>query len=404
MSTAMMQGGSAQTDTNTRQRLTTTWTVIVLALTGMGVLLTMNQVFFWNIGGLAVLTNSFLYLVLACFLPVLFLTVPAHRGKRSTATEDQERPNADHGSDDPPVAWYDILLCLATLAVCGYFAWNGVTIKEYGWEFLAPPLATVASFILWSIVLEGLRRAAGAIVTGVAAIFSLYPLFAADIPFSFLQGITYDIATLAQVHAMGPESILGLPMQTVGTILIGFLLFGVVLQHTGGADFFYRLSMSIFGRYRGGSAKVAVASSAAMGMMSGSAVSNVLTTGPLTIPAMKREGFSPTVAGGVEATAASGGSITPPIMGTAAFLMVAFVGVPYLDILVAATIPAILYFLGIYLQVDGYAARRGLGGDAVRRHHGDRARRGEPDLLRRGYQRSGRRRTLRGGAGGAPVQ
>ncbi|MDN5632327.1 MULTISPECIES: TRAP transporter permease [Kocuria] len=161
---------------------------------------------------------------------------------------------------------------------------------------------------------------------------------------------------------MGVDSVLGLPLQTAGTILVGFLLFGVVLQHTGGADFFHELSMAVFGRYRGGSAKVAVASSAAMGMMSGSAVSNVLTTGPMTIPAMKRSGFSARVAGAVEATASSGGSITPPIMGTAAFLMVSFVGVPYTSILVAATIPAILYYLGIFLQIDGYAAQRGLRG------------------------------------------
>ena len=120
--------------------------------------------------------------------------------------------------------------------------------------------------------------------------------------------------------------------------------------------------MCIRDSYRGGSAKVAVASSATMGMMSGSAVSNVLTTGPMTIPAMIRSGFTPRVAGAVEATASSGGSITPPIMGTAAFLMVSFVGVPYTTILVAATIPAFLYFLGVFLQIDAYAAVHDLKG------------------------------------------
>lgn len=177
-----------------------------------------------------------------------------------------------------------------------------------------------------------------------------------------LQGISYDLNTLAQVHVMGSESILGLPLQTAGSILVGFLLFGVVLQHTGGADFFHDLSMALFGRYRGGSAKVSVASSATMGMMSGSAVSNVLTTGPMTIPAMIKSGFGRKTAGAVEATAASGGSITPPIMGTAAFLMIAFVGVPYTEILVAATIPAVLFFVGVFVQIDGYAAMRGLRG------------------------------------------
>src|SRR5699024_6926793 len=172
----------------------------------------------------------------------------------------------------------------------------------------------------------------------------------------------YDLNTLAQMHAMGSDSILGLPLQTAATILVGFLAFGVVLQHTGGATFFNDLSMSIFGRYRGGTAKVSIGSSAAMGMMSGSAVANVLTTGPMTIPAMIRNGFTPKTAGAVEATASSGGSITPPIMGAAAFLMVSFAGVPYTQVIIAATIPAILYFLGIFLQVDGYSALKGLAG------------------------------------------
>src|SRR5699024_9998777 len=154
------------------------------------------------------------------------------------------------------------------------------------------------------------------------------------------QGITYDPVTLAQRHVMGTESIHGLPLETAATILVGFMLFGVALQHTGGAEFFNKLAMSIFGKYRGGSAKVSVASSAAMGMMSGSAVSNVLTTGPMTIPAMVKAGFTPKTSGAIEATASSGGSITLPIMGTAAFLMVSFVGVPYTEVIVAAAIPA----------------------------------------------------------------
>ncbi|MGK7221271.1 TRAP transporter permease [Kocuria flava] len=342
----------------TETRVTPFWRAVVIGLTVLGVLLAMNQVFFWNAGGLSLLTNSYLYLILGCFLPVVFAVNPVR--KRSLAV--QAGGDGDDGAAERPVAWYDVALMLLAAAVCGYFAVNGTRIKEYGWEFMAPTTATVAAFVLWAVVLEGLRRTGGTVVAVIALLFSLYPLVAEDLPVGILQGITYDLPTLAQVHAMGAEGVLGLPIQTAATILIGFLLFGVALQHTGGADFFHSLSMSVFGRYRGGAAKVSVASSAAMGMMSGSAVSNVLTTGPMTIPAMKKSGFSSTYAGGVEATAASGGSITPPIMGTAAFLMVSFVGVPYTEILVAATIPAVLYFLGIYLQVDGYAARKGLRG------------------------------------------
>ncbi|QIR69123.1 TRAP transporter permease [Kocuria sp. KD4] len=330
-------------------RLTPFWRSLVIVLTVVGVLLTMNQVFFWNVGGVTIPTNSFLYLLIAVFVPIVFIVTPI---RKHGAAARQRRG----------VPWYDVLLLLAVVGTSAYFAVHGIEIQEYGWQYMAPTLATVLSFVFWALILETLRRAAGLVVLVIAFLFSVYPLFAGIIPLSFLQGISYDLPTLAQVHTMGVDSVLGLPLQTAGTILVGFLLFGVVLQHTGGADFFHELSMAVFGRYRGGSAKVAVASSAAMGMMSGSAVSNVLTTGPMTIPAMKRSGFSARVAGAVEATASSGGSITPPIMGTAAFLMVSFVGVPYTSILVAATIPAILYYLGIFLQIDGYAAQRGLRG------------------------------------------
>ena len=345
-------------------RLTLFWKVVIVALTTLGILLTMNQVFFWNLFDMAMLTNSFLYLLTACFLPIVLIVQPLRKVSKTRA--EGRRPNEEiveaTAGQRPGVPWYDVLLILTYLGCAVYFAVNGVNIAEFGWSFVSPITATVISYVFWLLVVEILRRAAGWIVAGLALLVSLYPLVAGELPISFLQGITYDVNTLAQVHAMGSESILGLPLQTAGTILVGFLLFGVVLQHTGGADFFHDLSLSVFGKYRGGSAKVAIASSAAMGMMSGSAVSNVLTTGPMTIPAMIKSGFTRKTAGAVEATASAGGSITPPIMGTAAFLMVSFVGVPYTEIIIAAAIPAFLYFLGIFLQVDGYAAMRGLKG------------------------------------------
>lgn len=345
-------------------RLTLFWRIVIVALTVFGIVLTMNQVFFWNLFDLTLLTNSFLYLITASFVPIVLIVQPIGKVRQKRAEGErpyQEIEDATRGQR-LGVPWYDVALILAFVACAVYFSANGVNISEFGWAYVAPATATVASFLFWAIMVEVLRRAAGWIVALLALAVSVYPVIAGEIPLGFLQGITYDIATLAQVHAMGTDSILGLPLQTAGTILVGFLLFGVVLQHTGGADFFHDLSMALFGKYRGGSAKVAVASSATMGMMSGSAVSNVLTTGPMTIPAMRKSGFNARTAGAVEATASSGGSITPPIMGTAAFLMVSFVGVPYTEILIAATIPAVLYFLGIFVQIDGYAAIRGLRG------------------------------------------
>ena len=328
-------------------RLTPFWRAMVAVLAALGIGGTINQVFYLNAFGIALQTNAFLYLIAACFVPVVFLTIPI--AKRITPRRDG-------------VPLYDVALAVAFIGVSIWFALHAHDITVFGWAMVAPNSATIMSYFYWILILEALRRAAGLIVAGLALLVSLYPLVAGDIPVTVLQGINYDLNTLAQMHAMGSDSILGLPLQTAATILVGFLAFGVVLQHTGGATFFNDLSMSIFGRYRGGTAKVSIGSSAAMGMMSGSAVSNVLTTGPMTIPAMIKNGFTPKTAGAVEATASSGGSITPPIMGAAAFLMVSFAGVPYTQVIIAATIPAILYFLGIFLQIDGYSARKGLAG------------------------------------------
>ncbi|MEW1964856.1 TRAP transporter permease [Micrococcus sp. NPDC078436] len=359
--------------TSQNPRLTPFWIAVTVVLTVLGVLVTMNQVFFWRLGGVTLLQNAFLYLLLACFLPIVFIMTPAVKPKTRQDDVAEGTPPGTGAlrileaegmlqAQRRGVPLYDVVLMLLVVASCLYFAVNGVDIQQYGWEWNSPTIATVLAVVFWALIVEVLRRAAGWIVAALALAFSLYPIIAGQIPIGILQGIDYDVLTLAQIHSMGTESILGMPLQAAGTLLVGFLLFGTVLQHTGGADFFHSLSMAVFGRYRGGSAKVAVTSSAAMGMMSGSAVSNVLTTGPMTIPAMIRSGFTPRVAGAVEATASSGGSITPPIMGTAAFLMVSFVGVPYTSILVAATIPAFLYFFGIFLQIDAYAAVHGLRG------------------------------------------
>ncbi|WP_185994582.1 TRAP transporter permease [Nocardioides campestrisoli] len=320
------------------------WRWVVIGLTLAGVAITISQVFYWNPFGSGMLRNTFLYFVLACFLPIVFLAFPM-------------RP-AQHDR----VPWYDALIAAVALAVPAWFGLNAENIINEGWDYGGPTTALVASFVLWAVVLEALRRTAGLVVTLIAGAFSVYPLFASQMPLDFLTGIQFDLEGTARMHAMGVDSILGLPLQTAAGILVGFLLFGVVLQSVGGGAFFHDLAQSMLGTRRGGSAKVAVVSSASMGMMSGSAVSNVLTTGPLTIPAMKRSGFSGEYAAGVEATASSGGSITPPIMGTAAFLMVSFVGVPYSEIALAAAIPALLYYIGIFTQVDAYSARRGLRG------------------------------------------
>src|SRR5699024_5956939 len=127
-----------------------------------------------------------------------------------------------------------------------------------GWEFNAPLLANILAVVYWGLMLEALRRVGGWILTIISFIFSLYPLFAGMIPISFLSGQQYDFLTTANSHVFSQTSLLGLPFQTIGDLLIGFLVFGVVIVHTGGGSFFFDLAQSLLGRTRGGTAKVSV--------------------------------------------------------------------------------------------------------------------------------------------------
>jgi TRAP transporter 4TM/12TM fusion protein len=234
-------------------------------------------------------------------------------------------------------------------------------ILDEGWEFVAPDDAIAASLILWVLVLEAVRRVAGLTLFSLVLVFSFYPLVADHMP-EMISGMAIGLRETAAYHAMSIESLLGLPFRAFANLVIGFLVFGVALQHTGGGQFFIDFAFSIFGKVRGGPAKVAIISSGLMGSMSGSVITNVLTTGQLTIPAMIKSGFSKKVAAGVEACASTGGVLLPPVMGSTAFVMATFLGIPYIEVAVAASVPAGLYFLALFLQLDAYAAREELGG------------------------------------------
>ncbi|MEM1299847.1 MAG: TRAP transporter fused permease subunit, partial [Pseudomonadota bacterium] len=158
------------------------------------------------------------------------------------------------------------------------------------------------------------------------------------------------------------EASFGIPMRAFGNLVIGFILFGAILQFTGGGKFFNDLALSLVGRYRGGAAKVAIFASGFMGSMSGSVISNVLTTGAVSIPAMKKTGFSSRYAAATEACASTGGVLMPPIMGATAFVMASWLSRPYVEIMLAAAVPSILYYFGLFAQIDAYSARRGLKG------------------------------------------
>ena len=178
----------------------------------------------------------------------------------------------------------------------------------------------------------------------------------------FLYGKSYSLLKTITFHALGSDSIIGIPMRTTGSILVGFMIFAVALMHTGAGNFFIDLAKALLGPVRGGSAKVSIFSSALMGSISGSVISNVLSTGSFTIPAMKKAGYPPHYAGAVEACASTGGTIMPPVMGATAFIMAEMLEVSYSTIITAALIPSLLYFACLFFQVDAYAGAHGIKG------------------------------------------
>jgi TRAP transporter 4TM/12TM fusion protein len=161
---------------------------------------------------------------------------------------------------------------------------------------------------------------------------------------------------------MSKNGLFGVPMRVTANFIYLFIAFGAFYEISGGTAFFIDLASALFGKLRGGPAKVSVAVSGMMGTISGSAVANTVTTGTLTIPLMKRIGFEPHVAGAVEAAASTGGQLMPPVMGAAAFIMAEYLGVAYIEVCKAALIPAILYFLAIYSVVHFYSLKIGIKG------------------------------------------
>jgi TRAP transporter 4TM/12TM fusion protein len=213
----------------------------------------------------------------------------------------------------------------------------------------------------WAVVLEAGRRTGGWPVFAIVLVFSLYPTFADRLP-NVIAALSIPLTDAAIFHVLGAESLFGIPMQVFAQLVFGFLIFGVCLQFTGGGPFFINLAFALLGHLRGGPAKVSIFSSGLMGSMSGGPISNVLTTGPLSIPAMRRIGFSKEYASGVEACASTGGVFMPPIMGATAFVMASFLNVSYVTVAIAALVPSVLYFFGLFMQIDAYAARNNLAG------------------------------------------
>ena len=345
---------SAAAAVERHRRLNPFWWTVLLSAAFLSIILSIYMIFNFGITlkeefdfviPLLRLETQYFYLMMALLLPLVFLLYPVWPGVGSPTK----------------VPWYDALLALATFVICLHFTMEGEAIIDDGWEYDAPQYANYMTFALWAICLEATRRAGGLIIFLICALISVYPILAPWAP-GFMAGEANDWTTTSSYHVFGTESLIGIPMNAFANLVVGFLVFGVALQYTGGGAFFLNLAFAMLGKRRGGPAKVAIFSSGLMGSMSGSVITNVLTTGVMSIPAMKRVGFRPTYAGGVEACASTGGVVMPPIMGATAFVMAVFLEIPYADIAVAAVIPSLLYFFALFMQIDAYAARFQLSG------------------------------------------
>ena len=251
--------------------------------------------------------------------------------------------------------WYDIVIAAISFVICLYFFFYARDMVISSWSNI--PLGIV----MWVLMMEAARRSGGIPFLLVVLLLGLYPTVASYFP-GLLEGFQYSFSRTIEAHIFRSEGMLGITTKIVAEIILGFLVFAGVLLATGAGDFFIDLANALFGRFRGGPAKVSIVASAFFGSLSGSIFSNIAGTGAITIPTMKKAGYPPHYAGAIEACASTGGVLMPPVMGAIAFVMAMTVGSEYRVIMIAAIIPSFLYYLGLILQVDGYAARTGMKG------------------------------------------
>ena len=342
-----VQTGPVEAEVTRVRKLTGPWRWLLIALTAATIALCINQQFTLRFFvGYTQLNTEYYYLLILLMLPFTFLIFP--------------------GSGRAPldrVPWYDALLFLATVAASLYLMFNVRRAAELGWEFGgAPAIVNAAGLVMWVVLMEGLRRTGGWSLLLCVLPFTVYPLFAEWRWLGPLRGNQSTVEQAIAYHVLSAESLLGIPIQAFAETVIGFLVFGTALMMTGAGKFFIDLSFALCGTFRGGAAKVCIFASGLLGTVGGSIVSNVLTAGTMTIPVMKKTGFRASYAGAIEACASTGAVLAPPVLGATAFVMAQFMNVSYAEIALAATIPSVLYYIGLFMQVDSYAARNNLRG------------------------------------------
>ena len=308
---------------------------VLMTLTAVAWALSLNRYL-----GLGLYPQQFFAAMMLFVLPVSYLTLPARRSTQRVT-----------------VPYLDVVLGGTSMIVMGYIAlrYPDLVLRIFG----HPLEVWLPGLVALLLVLEALRRATGWALVIIIGVFILYALFGDVFP-GRLQGRAQDWQLLSGYMAFDSNGILGLPISVASTVVVAFILFGVLLNLTGGSVFFTDAAMLAMGRFRGGAMKIAVVASGLFGAISGSAVANVVGTGVVTIPMIKRDGYPAHKAAAIEAVASTGGQLMPPVMGASAFLMAELLAVPYSSIVMAALVPALMYYTALFIQADLEAARMGI--------------------------------------------
>jgi TRAP transporter 4TM/12TM fusion protein len=260
------------------------------------------------------------------------------------------------------IPWYDFCLFVCAILVGIYFYTN-TTRLVYRHAFFDPVLTgdLIAGTLLILLLAEATRRVVGNVLVILGAICFLYPFLGMYIPGLFRHR-GFAFSRVIEMLTMTTSGIFGTPVNVAATYALMFVLFGAILDKSGTGEYFFDLAQAVAGGSRGGLAKTSIVASALFGSISGSPISNVVTTGSFTIPSMKKNGYQPHFAAAVETAASCGGTITPPVMGSVAFVMAEIIGYSYGQVLIAAIFPALLYYIAVFIGTDSQAIWRNLRG------------------------------------------
>jgi TRAP transporter 4TM/12TM fusion protein len=292
----------------------------------------------FRMAGLLFYPEQFFGVMFGFAMALCYLHVPAGAGRARTGT----------------CPWYDVVAAVLSLAGGIHVALRYPVLTEHVAE--VPLEGLVTAVVLCVLIIEATRRSAGLPIAIVAIGFIVLALVADMLP-GTLTGRPVELPRLLYYLVWDSTAVFGLPMMIITSIVVCFILFGNALFKSGGSAFFTDISLVLMGRFRGGPAKIAVVASSLFGTISGSVVANVVSTGVVTIPLMKNAGYRPHIAGAIEAVASTGGQLMPPVMGVAAFIMAEFLEISYAEVAIAAAIPAVLYYVALFLQADLEAAK-----------------------------------------------